>query len=207
MRTALGPIFHKDEHTAALDREVQTWFDEAISMPLDALFDERENAVNQSSVVATALLAGVLWYFDGVFGGKLNAAISRELRDLGARLTPEGNFKLNPARLTPQLRAAIGFTANRDAERLKRTRETVSTMRSNIKRAVLGIGILAAVRWILHDLGDQTKGALEKKAGLKFEPSMADLLPGTPFAVFLQQNSSTKRQPHSRRCAMTRSFT
>jgi hypothetical protein len=32
-------------------------------------------------------------------------------------------------------------------------------------------------------------------------------LPGTPLAVFLQQNSSTNRHPHFRRSAITRSFT
>src|ERR1019366_7531388 len=31
--------------------------------------------------------------------------------------------------------------------------------------------------------------------------------PGTPLSVLRQQNSSTKRQPHWRRCAMIRSFT
>ena len=120
MKTALGPILHRDEHTQALDREAQEWLAEAVTDPLENLFaDGRENSVDRLSAVAIALLAGTLWYHGGVFGGALNAGISKELRELGARLLPDGTFRLDSWRLTIPLRAAPG-ASHRSGRRTKK---------------------------------------------------------------------------------------
>ena len=183
MKTALGPILHRDEHTQALDREAQEWLAEAVTEPLENLFaDGRENSVDRPSAVATALLAGTLWYHGGVFGGTLNAGISKELRELGARLLPDGTFRLDSWRLTIPLRAAIAVTQGQSERLHADAVATTDTMRANIIKAAIGIGLLLAIRAILSDLSEQTKASVAGKAGLKFEPSMADLLTAEPLA-------------------------
>ena len=108
MNRAFAPIVHKPEYTRLVERELIRYLEEVLYGPLlerirDAgvklqpkfqaiPYDEtgRENA--STSAVEKALAEGRIWYADGAFSGKFSAAISRQLRDMGATKSSAGGL-------------------------------------------------------------------------------------------------------------------
>lgn len=159
MRTVLPGIPHRDEYTRWIEREANSWANEALIRPVeDFLSGERLNEKERTTeFIAAALISGTLWYHAGIFGGEFNSKISRELRELGATLRGDGTFYLPNYHMPIALRSAIAFAAQCAQELHRDTVGFIDTIQVHVKRAILGISVAAIFNRIISDLSDKAK--------------------------------------------------
>ena len=98
----LPPIIDKPAYSANLEPVLQDYLDAVIFNPIAAFFEsegfikvqdqaDRREAAGTNALEA-AIEAGRVWYADGAFCGQFNAAISRELRAIGATIDPTAGY-------------------------------------------------------------------------------------------------------------------
>jgi len=80
----LPPIIHRDSYTEYVEKLLLVYLQEVLFAPVEAMLSAADVRQNGIDVIREALTTGQIWYADGVFSGRFNAAISRELRKLGA---------------------------------------------------------------------------------------------------------------------------
>lgn len=115
---SLQPILHRTSYNRAIERELVAWLREAIFTPLTLALQENQDRSNSIGALATAVKAGTITYHQGAFSGKFNAAISRELHEIGAAFDrATKTFRLAHDKLPYSLRGAI-------AESLSASKET-----------------------------------------------------------------------------------
>ncbi len=159
MKRVLEPIRHRDAYTVAIEREIRRYLEEAIFTPLaDVLAEhgvsDRLNA--QTSVLERALQAGVIWYADGVFSGRFSAAVSRQLRDLGAKFDrKQGVFKLPAHQMPIELKSIVTQSLMKSQAAHAAVIATLNAIEQNIPIAPTGIGPTPAVKKIVTDLDEQ----------------------------------------------------
>jgi uncharacterized protein with gpF-like domain len=157
---SLPPVVHRDEHTKLLEAAVMAYFDEVLLNPLRQVLDEIGVRVNEDSgdadtrAVWLALVAGTLWYADGVFSGKFNAAISRALRAMGARKTPSG-FALDSSRLPMAIRGAVAVSTHRSQQAHHNVETLLGLMLLNILDSPTGIEVGNVVDYVTEDAQEQ----------------------------------------------------
>lgn len=129
---------------------------------------ERANA--ETSALEAALTAGKVQYADGVFSGKFSAAISRELRKLGATFDTRSKvFRLPVANTPIELRGTLARAAERSQSANAAILETLAQMEANIAAAPVGLQLNAAADAIVSDLGRQfvqTTAQLSNRIGI-----------------------------------------
>lgn len=119
-RVTLPPVVHRESHTAYLERAILAYFKDVLFDPLRDVVSEAGVRMNTAEkpdnrVIWDALMAGTIWYADGVFSGTFNAAISRSLRALGARRAGV-NFALAQDAIPLELKGAIATSLRHGQE-------------------------------------------------------------------------------------------
>lgn len=163
-RVTLNPLLHRDEYTALVERELLAYLKDTIFDPLfDLLAPVRHNEKSkdeQHSAVWDALLAGAIWYAHGVFSGAFDAAISKELRAMGARKVPSG-FALAQSEIPIPLRGAVAISAMRAQDLHRAMLKTLDAMLEHIEDAPTGLVFTNTVDTITDDLQEQFVSSVE----------------------------------------------
>lgn len=166
------PIIHKDAYTRAIEDELLAWMNEAIFAPLrldlenfnialDPKFqaikyDEFGKRLNAIGAVEQALRSGQIHWADGVFSGKFNSAISRELREMGATFNAEAKtFALPVSKLPHTLRGTIADSLAQSTAAHDAVLSTLSAIQENAAKAAAGLKFTKAIDLITGDLGAQ----------------------------------------------------
>lgn len=175
-RVSADPIIHRDEYTLAVERELLTWFSEVLFGPVTDHLPEttRDNAEKpyekkEHPAIWFALLAGTLRYADGIFSGQFNAAISRELRVLGARKVPAG-FALAQSEVPIVLRGAVAESISVAGNLHEQILLTLERINDGISQAPTGLTFSKTVDTITADLQEQLVRSVSKVEGLS-EPA------------------------------------
>lgn len=124
-----------------------------------------ERPKKEHSALWDALVAGVVWYSVGAFTGKFNAAISRELRALGAKKTSAG-FYLSPADLPMVLRGILSLSASKSQTLHEAILAHLDQAEANMKLADPGLSFPKTVDTITEDLQKQLHGTVSSVEGL-----------------------------------------
>ncbi len=161
MKRVLKGIAHKDEYTELVETEINSFFSDIFEPIFELLQkDARENTT--LGAVRTALSKGQIWYADGKFTGEFSAAISRELRSIGATFS-DGAFHISVSDMPMDLRSAVA-TARLQAETAHHTLlNTLNAMEANLPAAVTGLVFTKAVDKIVADLQKQFLESVAKE--------------------------------------------
>lgn len=102
------PIILKDSYFLPIQNDIESLFYETLWKPIIDAVGESKSLLNSKSDLISALRSGKVSYSDGVFSGKFNAAISRELRKFAKFDKRSKTWKGNPP---PDIKG-IAITAN-----------------------------------------------------------------------------------------------
>ena len=190
----LQPIIDRPEYSRAIEKELIAYLDEVLFDPIDelladygfekiqALADRRENA-GATGALEAALQSGRVWYSDGVFCGQFNAAVSREIRELGGTPDPVlGTFKLSQDKIPFGLRHSMALAAERSQDLHREIENLLTKMEANVLGASAGLSIGKLLDRVAVDLQNQFVRQVaeikpsEVAIGLKLDPSIAATL-------------------------------
>lgn len=178
MRVTCEPIFHRLEYDALVEAQILAYFREVIFGPLFLLLDHaglrtngnpRVEVKREHSALWDALMLGLVWYSAGVFTGKFNAAISRELRSIGARKIT-GGFYLEPADLPLALRGVISLAAARSVALHEQILALLDQVQEHLPVAQPGITFSKTVDIVVGDLQKQLTRTVSSVDGLPAPP-------------------------------------
>lgn len=173
----LQPIVEKESQYAGIREEIIAYFREVIFQPLFDLLDEynvstKENA--KVSAVISALGSGKIYYNNGTFTGKFNAAISKELRDAGATWDKVIKaFHLPVSRLPNEIRAQVADNEAKSEKLTKDVLNLLGQMETNVAQAGTGLDLKFSLNGVFVDLRKQYKRSLEAK-GLSVPPDLTE---------------------------------
>lgn len=163
MKTTLPPIVHLDAYTEAVEDEILDFFREVLFDPIkDLLASEyAPTRVNgEYPAVREALVAGAIWYADGHFRGRFQAATSRELLRMGASRTGEG-FYLAQERVPLDLRSAVTASKLKSEHAHQEILTLLLAMLANVGAATLGSGLPKRFDGVLERVRVQADKTLE----------------------------------------------
>lgn len=185
-------VVHKDAYNRAIAAEIQSWFEEAIFAPIQIIlhehgialdpqfqviaFDEfgRENAVVPA--LERAIRAGTVQYANGRFTGKFSAAITKELRELGARFdVGSGTFKLAVTDAPYEFRTVLFAAGALAADVSKEVGRALGAAAENVASGPLFLNFEQALDVITADLGKQFVASVAS-----LEPSGIGITPEIP---------------------------
>ena len=139
--------------------------------------ETRQNARDERhSAVWDALASGVIWYAHGVFSGVFSAAISRELRALGARRLVNG-FSLAQEELPMVLRGVVAMSMQRSTQLHEAILSTLDRIEENLPLAPAHLDLTVEVDKITSDLQEQLVESVSAEEGL---PAPSPVPPGMP---------------------------
>lgn len=170
-------IVAKDSLHKRIQEQIAAYFKEVIFQPLIDLLEEnninlRENAIG--SAVAAALRNRQIWYVDGVVIGKFSAAISRELRSMGATWDMRTKvFRLPLGQASLELRQAIAASVQATADLNKQVMDLLGQMQANAPKAGTGVDLKSSLDGVFVDLRKQYKKSLEQH-GFAVPPDLND---------------------------------
>lgn len=136
-RVTLPPVVHRESHTAYLERAITAYFKEVLFDPLREIVEDAGVRLNEADekqhrALWVALMAGTIWYADGVFSGTFNAEISKALRALGARRLGV-NFALAQGDVPIALRGAIATSLRHGEEVHQAVEKLLVEMQSHLE--------------------------------------------------------------------------
>ena len=172
MKTTLQPLIHRDSYTGFVEAEITSYLSETIYNPLIELLHSeglRTNENKEHSAVWDAIIAGTLWYAAGVFTGIFDAAISRELRAMGAKFTANG-FVLPIDEIPISLRGALALSNSKSRTLHRTVQSTLDEMQENILIAATGMLFSDIVDKITEDLQGQLVRTVSAEASLPTLP-------------------------------------
>lgn len=182
MKFSIQPIYHRDGYTALVENKAADFFREVIYAPLLDLVSSasvvlRENSRDQEhSAVWDALASGLIWYAHGVFTGTFNAAISRELRAMGARRVGP-TFALAQEELPLVLRGVVAMSIQRSTLLHQAVLATLDRIEEHLPQAPTGVELTEEVDKITSDLQEQLVESVSTAEGL---PAPSPVPPGLP---------------------------
>ncbi len=150
----LPPIIHRDSYTEYVEKLLLAYLQEVLFAPVEAMLSAADVRQNGIDVIREALATGQIWYADGVFSGRFNAAISRELRKLGA-VKKQDTFVIEQEKLPYALRGFIAESKMRGEELHAAIIATLLLMQQNIATAPTGIDYKVFVDVLTKDLQKQ----------------------------------------------------
>lgn len=169
MKVVAEPIVPRQDHALKLERALVAYLDETVFDPLrNILSAARLNAGHEKkdhSVIWAALIAGTIWYADEVFTGKFNAAISGELRALGAVRRGDA-FALAVEQMPFALRGALAASAARSAALHTEVLQTLDLIVEHLEPAPTGIGLSDFVDTAAQDLQEQLVKSVSHVEGM-----------------------------------------
>lgn len=175
----LAPIRHKDAYTRAVERHVLAYFDETIFGPLVAMLDADRVPADKANAKESAVIAGIkvgrIWYTEGVFSGSFSAAISKELREMGATFDARASvFRISPDSLPNNLRGVLSDSIQNAATVHHNVEEFLLAAEAHIKLASTGIELDQTLGMIRGDLWRQMERSVK---GIDWISVPADLTP------------------------------
>lgn len=177
----LRPIIHRDQYTRAVEKEIRTWLWDSVYGPMEQILADANvpggkfNALSQALI--HALDTGRVWYADGAFFGDFSAAISKELRDIGARFDArDATFRMAQGDLPLDLRNAVYASMDRARTVHDRMDEYLAAAQENIVSAAVQIEIEQTLSRIRTDLWRQLEQTVPETA-LEFVEVSADVTP------------------------------
>lgn len=124
----LKPVKESTEDYEAIERKIIELFKQEIYYPLLKILAIPQKAIkNSQEDLIRAIHTGRITYDRGKFSGKLNANISKGMREIGAKWD-KGFWRLPAKKLTPDLRIALVASRNRLQKSLKQIDETLSKL-------------------------------------------------------------------------------
>lgn len=132
-----------------------------------------ERAAAVTSALREALRTGRVQYAAGVFNGKFSAAISLELRKLGATFDKDTkSFRLADSKIPLDLRGALADAAMKTREISDQILTTLGAMSENIGAAALGLSFGKQVDLIVGDLQKQLVRTVSGLEGISVSPDI-----------------------------------
>jgi SPP1 gp7 family putative phage head morphogenesis protein len=114
--------------------------------------------IGSNDNLARALRSGRVWYADGTFTGKFTAALSGEMRAMGAKWDPAArSFRIALDKTPFDVRQAIAESQGKARELHKTVADTLRNMEQTIPTAISGLDYRKAVDRITEDLQRQYK--------------------------------------------------
>lgn len=200
MQKVLSPIVHKDAYTRAVECELLDWLRETIWTPLlidlfnfdvpvspqyQAIkYDETGRANAGESAVTRALMSGQIHYADGVFSGKFNAEISKELHELGALFNSESKtFRLAAKDLPAELTGAVVESLSQAKALHQQVIGTLDAIQANVVTKAISLNFTDAMDAITEDLNRQFKTSLVPVSGIESVTVQAEFTPAMRKAM------------------------
>jgi SPP1 gp7 family putative phage head morphogenesis protein len=117
----LKPIRESTEEYDEIEKKIKLLFKKEIYLPILKEFYVSPNVLkNSKEDLIQALQSGRLTYSRGKFSGKLNATLSKELRDMGAVWDRKAKcFSLNLSEMDYDLRDAISASESKFLEKIR----------------------------------------------------------------------------------------
>lgn len=138
----LKPVLAPEAPATRLRAEIVKLLKLVFFDPLMAQLElTKNNAAPSKSKLLRMIQSGDLQYRNGQFYGKVNAAVSKELRELGATFSKtDKRWRLSPEKLTTDLKRAV--EAQRvERERLERTfRQGLSRIQTSAQEMLASVG-------------------------------------------------------------------
>lgn len=118
----LKPIRQTKSEYDAIEKKIKELFKKEIYTSLLREFTHTERFIqNAREDVREALRTGRLTYYKGKFSGKLNASLSKELRELGAQWLPSQKcFSIPKNKLPVEIQSAIASSATTFERKIER---------------------------------------------------------------------------------------
>ena len=136
----LKPIYDHDSYSNPIAREIFLLFEAEIFSPLLALVKTEREKFNSASALESALREGKIRYDGEYFKGNLKAAISKELRGIGAIYNhTKKAYKLSVALLPQNIKQAIVDGKMQSTAVVKRIEDYLKAMEGR-EIKVTGIG-------------------------------------------------------------------
>lgn len=119
----LRPIKESTEDFEAVEKRIKDLFRKLVYLPLlKELGEPRKslkNATGDYEALLDALFKGTVTFSRGVFTGRFNAQVSKELKKIGARWDRKtASFRIHQSSLPPELRSAVAASELRFEEKL-----------------------------------------------------------------------------------------
>lgn len=128
----LRPIKDHDVYAEPISAQIARALFDALYRPLFAILGTPPKQValrNAPDTLREALMSGRIWYNDGKFYGKFNAAIGLALRKMGANFNSRDKLYYLPTdKLTMDMRAIIGAANSKFSEQQNALLETLNKM-------------------------------------------------------------------------------
>ena len=170
MNVTLPGIYHRDEYALMAEEEILGYFQDVIFEPL--FLEMEEGRLNENDALKAAILSGKIVYGDdGIFRGPFTAAISYELRRLGAVKSPTG-FSL--AVIPAELRAAIQQAKERREGLHRRILALLLLISTHAALSPTGIRFEKTVDKMTADLQKQFVGTVSNVPGLVVSKGIPD---------------------------------
>lgn len=170
----LAPIVEPAAATRGIQDDIIDFFKEAIFQPLFDLLDNSNVATRQNAVsgaVVQALRDRQIWYANGAFTGRFNAAISRELRKAGAIKT-ESTFAISLSNLPMEWRLEIQSSTQAAEELGQKALDMLNQMQANVKQAPTGLNLKFSMDGVFVDLRKQFEKTMQAH-GLGVPPDLS----------------------------------
>ena len=166
-KVLLSPIEHRDFHTESLEQEINAYFKDVLFDPIVQKFEAAKIRVNSGeSALWSAIMDGTVTYRDGTFAGTFSAAISKELRSIGAKRVGTRDFALPPDELPVPLRGAVAHAKHKQDELHAEILAFLLAVPVHIERAPLGIPFTKTVDSVAKDVQQQFTESVAKVEGL-----------------------------------------
>lgn len=168
MDIILEPIYSDDMPYAGVEKELSAYFDEAIFRQLFDVLKLNKVKVPVSNALGDSVVEALnrrrIWYSDGVFSGQFSAAISRDLRRMGATWDDRGKvFRLPQDQLPNSVRLATAQSLEASKTTARQLLEVLKQMEANLTKAPTGLRLVKPVNDILEDLQKQFGRTLAKR--------------------------------------------
>lgn len=118
----LPPIKESTDYFDAIERQIKELFKQKIYIPLIREFYLRGKALKNSKPgLIDAIQSGQITFNRGIFSGRLNSAISKDLQKLGARFDRKtGTYKIGLPSLPIEIKNVISTSAFKFQEKLNK---------------------------------------------------------------------------------------
>lgn len=170
MKKTLAPIYQREWYSSPIERELIAFLEQTIFHPLLEATEQparlnEDTRPKDHSALWDALLAGIIWFSNGVFYGAFDSAISRELRAMGARRTGE-NFYLPVEQIPIALRGVLALSAARSTAIHESILTTLNAIEEHIQKAPTGFSFEKEVDNVVSDLQEQLVQSVSSVEGL-----------------------------------------
>lgn len=161
MKKVCAAVLHRDEHTDALFKPIYAYVEDVIEFPVidiltDFGVDMRRNA--KETALTAAILAGQVFYKDGVFTGTFDAQTSRELRSYGAEYSKSRKaFRLASHEVPLGVRHAASVAKGKSEDLHKEIVAMLLLIAANVESSETDINTTAAAKIIDRDVVAQLK--------------------------------------------------